>query len=303
MHIPSYSSIFALGHKAISALTTVPVIVEEKVDGSQFSFAVLEGEVCARSKGADLHLDAPEKMFTKGVETLRELAPNLRPGWIYRGEFLAKPKHNALAYSRAPEKNVIIFDIDDGRGTFLSYEEKKAEATRVGLETVPLLFSGMLDPSILQDLLQTVSILGGQKIEGLVVKPADYSLFGPDKKVLMGKFVSEAFKEVHAGEWRKANPTSSDIIQQLVLTYRTPARWAKAVQHLREAGTLEGSLRDIGALIKEVARDVEKEEQAEIRDRLYKWAWDHIRRGIVAGLPEWYKGELLLEQFRTEEEK
>lgn len=304
MHIPSYSSIFAIGHKAIAELTRGEVIVEEKVDGSQFSISVNidpeTGELvlAARSKGADLHIDAPEKMFTKGIETLKELAPRMQPGLIYRGEFLGKPKHNTLAYDRVPEKNFIIFDIDDGKGAFLSYEEKAEEAARLGLEVVPLLFQGVLAGSDkFRELLDSTSVLGGQKIEGVVVKPAKYDLFGPDKKVLMGKFVSEAFKEVHNGEWKKSNPTQGDVLQALILQYQTPARWAKAVQHLREAGKLEGSPRDIGNLIKEARADVLKECEVEIKEKLFKYAWEKIERGITAGLPGWYKEELVKEQF------
>lgn len=298
MHIPSYSSIFAIGHRSIAELTKGRVIVEEKVDGSQLSLSVRDGEPCARSKGADLHIDAPEKMFTKGIETLRELAPIMRPGLIYRGEFLAKPKHNSLAYDRAPARNFIVFDIDDGMGTFLPYAEKRAEAERLGLETVPLLFDGVIESAEqFRAMLDTISVLGGQRVEGVVVKPAAYDLFGPDKKVLMGKYVSEAFKEVHAGEWRKSNPTKGDAIQGIIEQYKTPARWAKAVQHMREAGRLDGSPRDIGMLLKEVVADVERECSDEIKARLWAYAWQHIRRGIVGGLPEWYKGELVKAQF------
>jgi hypothetical protein len=40
-----------------------------------------------------------------------------------------------------------------------------------------------------------------------------------------------------------------------------------------------------------------KECAEEIRDRLYRFAWPHIRRKVTAGLPEWYKAELLRRQF------
>ena len=54
-----------MGHKAIAELLKGPVYVEEKVDGSQFSFGVDEnGEIRVRSKGCELVLDAPEKMFS-----------------------------------------------------------------------------------------------------------------------------------------------------------------------------------------------------------------------------------------------
>ena len=73
--------------------------------------------------------------------------------------------------------------------------------------------------------------------------------------------------------------------------------WQKAVQHLQEAGELEGSPRDIGKLILEVPTDVEKEEVEEIKAILWAWAWPKVRRGLTRGLPEWYKEELLKRQF------
>ena len=113
----------------------------------------------------------------------------------------------------------------------------------------------------------------------------------------MGKYVSEAFKEVHGGEWRENNPTNRDVIDRLILMYRTPARWAKAVQHLRDAGKLTDSPKDIGPLIKEVQVDVEAECADEIKEQLYRHAISHIRRAISGGLPEWYKQELMKSQF------
>ena len=93
------------------------------------------------------------------------------------------------------------------------------------------------------------------------------------------------------------NPTGKDIIQELIASYRTPARWAKAVQHLRENGTLETSPRDIPALMKEVNLDVLKECEEEIRDALFKYAWPKVSRGLTSGLPQWWKDELAKSAF------
>ena len=43
------------------------------------------------------------------------------------------------------------------------------------------------------------------------------------------------------------NPNRGDMIALLIQELTTPARWQKAVQHLREDGKLEGSPRDIVA--------------------------------------------------------
>jgi hypothetical protein len=191
---------------------------------------------------------------------------------------------------------LIIFDINTGDEIYLPYSEKKEEATRIGLECVPMIYYGKIEnPERFKELLNQKSILGGSDIEGIVVK--NYNKFTPDKKAMFGKYVSEKFKEVHSGEWRKNNPTGGDIVNDLILQYRTPARWMKAVQHLRDAGTLEQSPRDIGNLIKEIQADTKKECEDEIKEILFNHFWKNISRGITAGAPEWYKDELLKLSF------
>jgi hypothetical protein len=269
---------------------------------SQFSFGIFNGEIKCRSRGKELILDAPEKMFIKAIETVKELAPKLKDGWTYRGEYLQKAKHNVLAYDRAPDKFIILFDINTGQENYISYEEKKKEAERLGLEIVPKLYEGKLDsPEKIMQLMETVSILGGQKIEGMVFK--NYNQFGRDKKVLMAKHVSEAFKEVHRKEWKVSNPGKKDIIDQLVESYKTEARWNKAIQHLAEAGVLTNTPKDIRALLKEVGQDTKKECEEEIKEKLFKWAWPQIQRRISGGLPEWYKNKLMKSQFEDKGEE
>lgn len=288
-----------MGHKAIADLLKGPVYVEEKVDGSQFSFGLDEsGQIRVRSKGCQLMVDAPEKMFIQAVETVKALAPKLTRGWTYRGEYLRSPKHNALIYKRVPAQNIIIFDIEVGECEFLSYKEKAFEASLLGLEVVPLLKEGIVASlDEFRTFLDRESVLGGQKIEGVVVKPVGYGLFGVDKKVLMGKFVSEAFKEVHSKAWREGNPTSGDILDRLAQEYTSQARWQKGLQHLRESGIIKGEPSDIGALMKEVPQDVLRECEAEIKEKLFAFAWPHIARRVTRGLPDWYKDLLLRQQF------
>lgn len=298
--IYSYPTVYAIGHAAILDLFANPVLVEEKIDGSQFSFGVIDTELQCRSKGKQIVLDAPEKMFEHATASILELAPALHPNWIYRCEYLSKPHHNTLAYDRVPPYYLILYDIATGLETYMTYEQKAAEASRLGLWCVPCLYQGMVDNvDQFNAMLENVSILGGSKIEGVVVK--NYTLFTKDKKVALGKYVSEKFKEIHANEWKSSNPATKDITDLLIAKYRSPARWQKAVQHLREAGNLESSPRDIGNLIKEAQNDVKQECEEEIKDLLFAHFWSKIQRGIIAGLPEWYKEELLKSAFDTKE--
>lgn len=291
--IQSYPSLYALGHRAIAdILTTGYVVIEEKVDGSQFSMGrTTSGELICRSKGQQLVIEAPEKMFAKGVETAKSL--DLHPGWVYRGEYLQSPKHNTLAYSRAPEKNFILFDVQIGLECYLTPEDKAREAARLGIECVPRIYAGPVDQltvEAIRGMLDRESILGGVKIEGVVIK--NYGLFTPDKKIAIAKFVSEAFKEKHSREWKTGNPGQNDVVQALIGSLRTEARWNKAIQHLREEGKIAGDPRDIGSIIKEVQADISKEEEDFIKDHLYKHFWPQIARGVVHGVPEFYKSKI-----------
>ncbi len=297
--ISSYPQVYNLGHAAIMDIFDDPVAVQEKVDGSQFSWRLGEDGLEMRSKGAVIHPEAPPAMFREAVETVKALGEQLVPGLTYRGEALQKPKHNTLCYGRVPRGNVILFDIDAGLEEYLAPVELRDRAMLLGLEVVPLLHNGKVNSwEELKGLLDRESVLGGTSIEGMVFK--NYARFTRDKKAMMGKYVSEAFKERHGKEWRSSNPTGKDLVGGLILQLRTEARWRKAIQHLRERGELQGAPQDIGPLIKEVVADVLKEEREYIIERLFKYAWKQIGRGVIHGLPEFYKDELAKTVFTPE---
>jgi hypothetical protein len=296
--LPSYSEVYALGHRILQHLFEGKVLVEEKVDGSQFSFGIINDELTARSKSKEQSLEAGvDDMFKPAWEVIKSL--DLHKGWIYRGEYLAKPKHNTLCYSRIPNNHIIIYDIDVCDQFYLSPKEKKEEAERLGLECVPCI-DICENPTLdnFNNWLEKESCLGGTKIEGVVIK--NYTQYGQDKKVLMGKYVSEAFKEKHQREWKVGNPSNNDVIELLSQELKTEARWEKAVQHLRDSGQLLEEPKDIGLLMQEVPNDILKEEEEYIKDRLIKWAWPHIKRKVTGGLPEWYKNKLAEKQFIKE---
>ena len=297
--ISSYSKIYTLGHPSVAKLFNDLVSVEEKIDGSQFSMGCYNGELFCRSKRKELILEAPEKLFTLAVETAIKLKPLLNEGWTYRCEYLRSKKHNVLDYSRHPQGHLIILDIDTGNQNYLPYDKKKQEADRLGLECAPLLFSGIIKShDEISSFLDRESCLGGPKIEGVVIK--SYNKFTDDAKAMMGKYVSEKFKEKHNNQWKATQPgTSNDILNELVLIFKSEARWEKAVQHLRDAGELTRTPKDIGSLMKEVIRDIKEEESEAIKTTLYDWAFKHITRRLTGGLPEWYKNKLMESQFQT----
>lgn len=300
----SYPSSFQIGHRYLAELFHDTVLVEEKIDGSQFSFGVYYPQINGiggprslriRSKNQEINVGAPEKLFERAVDAVRRIEPLLNPGWTYRAEFLSKPKHNTLSYGRVPNDYLILFDINPDHEEYLLYDAKAAEAERLGLEVVPRLFEGKVESyDQFREFLSRESILGNTTIEGIVVK--NYLRYGRDKKILIGKYVSEAFKEKNECNWKKENPTQSDIIARIADVYRTDARWQKVVQHQRDAGKLDESPKDIGLLIHELKADVIDDSADEIKDMLFQWAWPHIERRVRSGFPEWYKDQLAKSQ-------
>jgi hypothetical protein len=297
-HIHSYSKVYNLGHEAIKTLFEDEVLVEEKIDGSTFGFGVFDDELCCRSHGKDIVIDNPEKMFNKAINTIREIKNKLHPEWLYWSEYLRTPKHNTLCYERIPKDNLIIFDIDIGDQKYLNYIEKELETKRIGLEVVPVIrIEKIKKIENIMKYLELDSYLGNTKIEGIVIK--NYKQFTRDGKTMMGKYVSEKFKEVHNKRWKKDNPSGLDFIMSIAEEYQTEARWEKSIQHLCEDGLLTNSPADIGNLMKYVSKDVLEECKDGIKEKLFKYAWSKISRKLCGGLPEWYKKKLAEKQFEN----
>ena len=289
----TYPKVWGFGHPQVQDIFKGPVLLQEKIDGSQFSFARFGKEILVKSKSCQLDFDVPEKMFQAAVDTVRKL--DLVDGWTYRAEYLRTPKHNVLSYSRIPKDHLILFDINTNYETYLPYCVLKAEAEQLELECVPLFYLDTISPESIKSLLKETSILGGTQIEGIVVK--NYGQFGKDGKCLMAKFVSEEFKETANTNGKQQNPGKGDIIELLVASLNTPARWEKAVQALRDSGKLDSSPKDIFPLMNQVKDDIQVEARALIMESLYNWSIGNILRGSVRGLPEWYKERLLEKQF------
>jgi len=283
----SYPKVYALGHRAIAGILDGPVLVEEKIDGSQFSFGRFDGVLRCKSHHANIVIEDPG-MFAAGVSAVAAL--DLVDGWTYRGEYLRTPRHNTLCYSRIPEHHVILFDVSVDFEMYMTHEAKEREAARLGLDVVPEIRCDITSLDALKKALETESCLGGTPIEGIVIK--NYGRLDMDGHTMMGKYVSERFKEQNKIAWRAANPARGDVVQMLIDRLRTEARWQKAVQHLAEQGVITDDPRDIGPLIVEVKRDLVEECADDIREACYCWAKDKIARGVVAGLAEWYKDKL-----------
>lgn len=296
--IPSFPKIFNVGTDYIRDLFNEPVEITEKVDGSQFAFGLHPQEgLVMRSKGRRIYPAelSPKDMFAPVVDYVQTL--DLPEGRYFYCEYLRKPKHNTLVYERIPENYLCLFGVMTGGGRFLNGPGVLAEwAGELRIDSVPVMaIKTVTDPSEILEFLEVESFLGGCKIEGIVIKnyQRPFLLGGQPIPLMAGKHVSEAFKEVNkSSKWNKEH-TSRGRWETCIEAHRTEARWAKAVQHLRDSGELLNSPKDIGKLIYEVKRDITEEEQEAIKKVLWKEFGNDLLRRSTAGLPEWYKSQLL----------
>lgn len=294
MKSTAFPKILHLGDSYIETIFDEEVEITEKLDGSQFGFGIVDGQLIVRSKGKEQDLDSPDKMFVEGVEYIKSIEHLLQEGIFYYGEYLQKPRHSTLAYDKIPKNNIALFAIfGASTGRYFEYETIVSEAERLEIDAIPLIYKGKSNPEHALSLVDGTSYLGGSDREGIVVKNyKDWEYLGRlHYTVMSGKFVTEKFKEVHTADWKKLN-TGKGKLDAIMDQYLSEARWQKAINHLRERGELDGSPRDIGPLIKEIQADVIEEEKEHIKAQLWSLFGDDFTRRAISGFPQWYKEEL-----------
>lgn len=311
--LTSYCSSYSPHHKEFQLLRNKPIWLEEKIDGSQISFMVQDGELLVKSRRVlwtpeHIELGQFDKNFKPAIDYLLSIKEAIRPGWRYRGEYLRKPRHNAITYGRIPTNHIIIYDIEtELDGEFLSPFDRHLQSAFVGLEAVPVLYSedwlGIYGPKNIsidaiewlikqaESIFKLDSWLGGM-IEGVVVKTSE-SCYDPGKKQIIGKIVREEFKELNQQAQRDyKGPSKADIIQHLGASLANEARIAKAFFRLRDDGSLEEGMRAVPQIMKELWQDILKEEQFYIKEQLEKWAMPQLEKIIKSQVPKWLKEHL-----------
>lgn len=305
--IKSFPKIFHLGDRHLQGLFDDVIEVTEKIDGSQFCFMATEDGLYMRSKGAMIYskdhftrevkendLFFPATRYVLGLYENEELPI----GWSFFCETLCRPRHSTLAYENIPRNNLVLFGCIMSDGNPIDdHRTLKVLADNLEIDVAPLIFHGeVLGNELSQDVLNTmlnrISYLGGQRIEGIVVKRyAEHFVGGQLLPIMAGKYVSEQFKEVHRKNWTKQN-TGAGKWQEFKESYKTEARWEKAVQYLRESGLLTETPRDIGPLIQRVVQDITEEEKENIQRFLWREFGRDLLRQSTHGLPEWWKSKL-----------
>ena len=306
----SFPKIFHLGTKYVSDIFKEEVEITEKLDGSHFRFCLdKDNNIEMWGRQAQIFLENADGNFKPVAEWVHSIKNKLEPGIIYYGETLSKPRHNVLNYSSTPKNHFCLFGFSTwGNSLFAQHPILKSMAEHLDCDVVPLIYKGVLSDEVhggingfIDQLLDRESYLGGVKIEGVVIKnlqrtailtgtPADPKVILP---IMCAKFVCEDFKEKHEANRVEYKESYRDRISLLFESYRTNARWNKAVQHLKEAGELLDDPKDIGKLVNEIQSDIIQECKEEIKEELWNLTIKLYKGSFTHGFPEWYKRKLL----------
>ena len=302
--IRAYPKIFHIGSDFIKDIFQDEVEITSKIDGSQWSFGKVEGILYMRSKGCIQYAEKHDNLFNEVVDYVISIQDRIPDNTIFYGEYLKKPKHNSLKYDRIPKNHLALFGVCTPNQKFTSEYEKLAEyAKLLDIDVVPLVYKGKINSSEeLIKMLDEEEYLGGCKREDIVVKNYNrpFLLGGQPIPLMSGKYVSEAFKEVHRKTWNKEN-TGKGKWDTFKEGYKTEARWNKAIQHYKEKGLYTGTPKDIGPLLKEIQEDIKEEEKEVIKNFLWKEFGQEVLRTACSGFPEYFKMKIMKETFNEEE--
>ncbi len=304
--VPGYTRVLTVGSLGTERLLCGEVIVQEKVDGSQLSVGIgAEGVVGCRSHHKQI--DSSDNMFDDAVNYVNAISPIIQEIWeqyqhgviTWYCEYLRTPRHNTLAYEHTPTNHLVLFDMRVD-GQWMPRNVLEEQATRLGIDVIPELYRGVVSSiDDLKPLLEKKSYLGGTTVEGLVIKNyAELIAFGGGTYPLFCKLVNTGFKERNKTNW--ALQSNKNKLETYFDSFCTEARWAKAVQHLREKGALLYTSQDIGPLLREINTDIEEEEAENIKQELYQMFIKDIKQRATRGFPDWYKKQLIDNEARKQ---
>lgn len=266
------------------------LVVQEKLDGSNASFTVDNGELQCFSRRKKLNENETLNGFYGWVhENIREYVFDFLEGYIIFGEWLVKHK---IQYKEEYYKEFYVFDIyDKEEETYLSLKDMHGIASYLELKTVKTLLIAepshhlnILTPQDIQDLVgksdMTVKPNTG---EGIVIKYLD----GKSEYEDYYKIVSNEFKEFNRQKM-KTEVKNNDSVADYAITR---PRMEKMIFRAIEEGRLSEDnieLENFGPIMKEVGQDFvddimeeEKDNMLKIIEKQIKKKMPHILREIL----------------------
>ena len=270
--------------------------IQEKVDGSQFSF-YNDGKTLRFFNRGKKKLPPYAGPFKRTANALSHL--DFPTGVVFHGEAIGSRQHNVLTYGRMPRYGFVLFGAERDN-KHLTPSELTKLAKETDLELAPIIYVNKdesVDPyekicELMQERLQ--SFLGGDA-EGMVLKHLSYTNSKGEVCASKFKFVYPKFQEVHKNKRTKHVETVDGFLEGLVTWFPLQPRLSKAAFRLRDNGKIDidsddpETRRRNGTRVKrELRRDLEKECEQLIKDELWVFFSKRILDAAVEGAVEEY---------------
>ena len=284
MEFNKYGKIYRIGHTETEDIFKNEkdlIVIEEKIDGGNFRFMILDQRVIIGSRTQQLTSDEGEdtnmnKMFLRCSNYVRQMIKDLDlkkyEGMIFYGENCIK---HTLNYNWDEIPPYLGFDIRKDN-VFINYEERTKLFQELGLKEAPLVeIKQAKEIKEIDDNIIPISKYAKGKAEGVVFK--NYS------KQIFAKYVSDAFKEDNAlafGGSPKYNNIDDTNNGDFIFKYCTNARIDKQIFKLLEEGNkLDMPL--MKYLSKRVYQDIWEENYQELSTSRWKLDLNKIMKPLT----------------------
>lgn len=256
--------------------------IQEKLDGSQMSFAFINDNLVFFNRGREINQEAPDDVFHKAIGMLKchlakiaKTNPDLLKNRIFHGEVIGKLRHNKIVYERTPRFYFVLFDIyDEETASWLPHTKLAEIGQSLELEIIQLYWFGDVtsDENSLQKIAKDIvarmetgefrSMLGGIP-EGIVVKNPKFHNIAKNKdSATKIKHVRTQFKELHHLKSAPlvALPDANAIFDRIMACFPKEPRWAKSIQRLRDQSRLfPETEKNVPMLLRDIKRDLKEE--------------------------------------------
>jgi len=236
MVFEKYGKIRQLGHEDNSTLLANPndnIVIEEKIDGANFRFMFLKGNILFGSRTQSLG-DIDAKIggnWKRCVEFIKERLNGVDlsefEGMILFGECCVK---HSMEYDWDKIPPFLGFDVLNLQNLkYLGYPACKSIFDQLELPFVPIIKickAGEINELTDEDIPK--SVYGESQAEGIVIK--NY------KEQIFGKFVTVKFKEVNKSAFGESKKRASNDDDRLAAMYCTNARIDKQIFKLVNEG-------------------------------------------------------------------
>lgn len=233
--LTKYQHVERLGHDDVMGLLDGTVVVQEKLDGANFSVAKHpeKGLILASRNNVISVGGHPSTGFNGAIEYVLDhpgIAKVLEhhPDWVLRGEWLTR---HTINYEATKMKKFYVFDVQDRDGKYVPISQYAAVMELREILFIPAL-AEFTSPSLdqLTELTQGPGAYGAAQKEGIVVKRYDFvNKWG---RTTWGKLVSADFREankIHMGA------TKHDPIEIQFASKVTDEDILKVIHKIRDA--------------------------------------------------------------------